>query len=218
MIGMAVVLIGTSAVTISYAKGSSGAPQGIMMSQQFGEGQNAEQFDNFKQRGNNQNGGNFGQPQCPNNQQGGNSQQPQFPNNQQGDSSQQPQAPNNQQGDSSQQPQAPNNQQNSDSQKAQSDSKDSDNAEKDNTSTNTSLSIEALVAEDSNNQSQSTSQQSLPARSFNHSRHAGVVSALCYMFAALQILILLLMIVYLIISKFNKISYNEVIANMRNNK
>ena len=213
MIGMAAVLIGTSAVTISYARGNKGAQ---MMPPQIQSGQ----FEN--QQGNNPFGG-FDQDQSGSNQNGNKSNRPQMPGNQQGgnsDSSQQPQAPGNQSsGDSNNQlPQAPNDQnsggntqQNSDngSEKSSSEKSSSDS------STNTSLSVESLAAEDAaQSTEQNTAQKNLPSNGFNR-KGTNVISALCYMFAALQIAIILAMLIYLIISKMNKISFNEVLANMR---
>ncbi len=206
MIGMAAVLIGTSAVTISYAQNGRGTQMMPMQSQseQFdGQFQNG-QFGDFKQDGNFQNGKNFKQNQMPGNQQGDSN------------STQQPQAPGSQQGDSnsSQQPQAPSdsNDSNSNSNSQKSQSSNSDNSKSDSSSTNTSLSIESLAADDA--ESQNTAQQNFPSKGFKN-RNGGIISALCYMFAALQIAILLAMIAYLIISKMNRISFNEVLANMR---
>ena len=71
MIGMAAVLIGTSAVTISYAKGSRSMqmPTPPSQSQQFDEQQSGKQFGEFEQD-NQQNNG-FSQHQKPDNQQNG---------------------------------------------------------------------------------------------------------------------------------------------------
>ena len=208
MIGMAAVLIGTSAVTLSYAQGNRGTqmmpPQ--MQSQQSDGRQNHDQFDNFGQSSDNQNSNSFRQRQMPNNQQDdSSSQKPQMPNSQQGNSnSSQQQAPNAQDGSSTDSK----SQQSSDS-----DSSDNSSSKSDSSSaTNTALSIEALAADDDENQS--TAQQGLPSNGFNR-RNIGAISALCYMFAALQIAIILAMIAYLVISKFNAVSFNEVLANMR---
>ena len=199
MIGMAAVLIGTSAVTISYAKGSRSMqmPNPPSQSQQFDEQQSGEQFGEFEQD-NQQNNG-FNQHQKPGNQQNGSSsQQPQMPNNQ-GENSSQEQAPNNQNDSNAQ---TPDNSQNS-----------SENSSS--SARNTSLSVEALAAEDGNLQAvdESEAKKSLPSSSF--SRKGSIVPALCYMFAAVQLAIILSIIAYLIISKMNRISFNEVLANMR---
>ncbi|MBQ3905042.1 MAG: hypothetical protein II744_08705, partial [Eubacterium sp.] len=61
-----------------------------------------------------------------------------------------------------------------------------------------------------------SNEAAVPMRNFG--RGFGVVSGLCYAFAAIQIAIILAIIVYLILSKFNKISFNTVISNMRNNQ
>ena len=222
MIGMTAVLIGTSAITISYAKQDRGfrPDSGMPQMQQFDNQQSQNPFGGFKQDNNNQNGNNSQKPQMPDNQQGDNSQQPQPPSNQQGDSSQQP--PSNQQGDSTQQ-QPPSNQKNNSSQQAQTPDKQessNDNSTNEKSASDTSLS---LVSTSSNNtdiqlsDTQSTAQKGFPENGFK-SRNFGVISVLCYVFAGVQILIILLSIIYLIISRFNKKSYNEVIANMRNNQ
>ena len=207
MIGMAAVLIGTSAVTISYAKDGKGA-NGFSppsFSQQSSGNQSSSPFENFSNDGNNQNGG-FGKNQTPGNQQNGSSsEQPQPPSSQQNDSS-------------SQQQQPPGNQQNdSGSQQSQSSQSSDSNTQSSSSAANTSLSVETLAAEDAS--ASNTAKQHLPQNSFKH-KETSIVMALCYMFAALQIAIILAILAYLIISKFNEISFNEVLANMRkcNNK
>ena len=194
MIGMAAVLIGTSAITVSYAKGSRSMqmPTPPSQSQQSDENQNGNPFENFSQNSGSQNSNSSQQPQMPNQQNGNSSQQPQRPD---GNSSATPQAPNNEQSDS-----------NSNQSKSDSSTESSGSS-----STNTSLSIEALAAEDADAQ---TSQQMMPANDFK-GRNTSVISALCYMFSALQIAIILAILAYLIISKFNEVSFNEVLANMR---
>ena len=186
MIGMAAVLIGTSAVTISYAKEGKGANafSPPSFSQQFDGEQGGNPFENFSRNGDSQSGG-FDKNKMPDNQQNGNSQQPQPPSNQQ-DS------------DSSQQPQAPG-------------SSNESSTESSSSSTNTSLSIDSLASEDASAQ---TAQKNMPSNNFRGSS-IGAISALCYLFAALQIAIILAIIAYLIISKFNDVSFNEVLANMR---
>ena len=193
MIGMAAVLIGTSAITISYAK-ENRAPQFSppSQSQQSSGNQSGNPFENFNQNGDNQQGNNFKNRQLPDNQKGSDSSG--------SNSNQPPQPPNNQQGESNpQQEQAPNN---SDSGESSTESKDS--------STNTSLSIESLAQDDAQN----TAMQGFPDNNFK-SKNSTVISALCYMFAALQIAIILSILAYLIISKMNRISFNEVLANMK---
>lgn len=191
MIGMAAVLIGTSAVTISYAKDGKGANEFAppAFSQQFDGEQSGKPFGNFDSDKSKQNGG-FDKNKMPDNQQnGGNSQQPQPPSNQQN-------------GSNSQQPQAP---------QSSNDSSTESNSESSSSATNTSLSVEAFAAEDSSAQ---TAQKNLPSNNFRGG-NIGVIQALCYMFAALQIAIILAILAYLIISKFNDVSFNEVLANMK---
>ena len=213
MIGMAAVLIGTSAVTISYAQQNKGAAPFAppSFSQQSDRNQNENPFESFNQNGNNQNGG-FGDRQLPENQQNGSSSDIPSPpdENQSGGNSQQSRAPGGSQDSSgSSQQQAPNSTEGSDS--------NSDNSNSNNSSSsaaNTSLSVEALAEEDA--VSQNTSQQRMPANGVKN-RNGSVISALCYMFAALQIAIILSILAYLIISKMNRISFNEVLANMKKN-
>ena len=193
MIGMAAVLIGTSAVTISYAKENRGAqfspPSQI---QQSDGNQSQNPFENFSQNGDGQKGNGFSDRQ--------------FPDNQQGDSSQ---------NSNNQPPQPPSNQQNgSDSQQTPDNSENSESStESKDSATNTSLSIDSFAQDDSQN----AARQGFPANNFR-SRNSSIISALCYMFAALQIAIILSILAYLIISKMNKISFNEVLANMRKTK
>ena len=187
MIGLAVVLIGTSAVTFCYAKEGS-APQPQIQNEQqipysdFGNGRNP--IENFGQNNQNQNGENNGRnmPQPPqgNQQQGGNSQPPQQNNGEQ----QKPDgAPNDnatQQDDSSE----------SSQQAPQSDG--------------TSLTESTEITEVNRN---------MPIRM--RGGRSNWVSALCYAFLAVQIAIVLLIISYLAFSKFNKLSYNQTVAKFR---
>ena len=189
MIGMAAVLIGTSAVTISYARGNKGAQ---MMPPQIQSGQ----FDN--QQGNNPFGGFDQEGQKDKNKQFDSSQTPDDNNNQP------PQSP----GGSEQPPQTPKSSEDTDGKSKGEDTEDSK-------TTNTTLSIESLATGDSaQSADQNTAQKSFPVNGFSR-KNTNVISALCYMFAALQIAIILAMLIYLIISKMNRISFNEVLANMR---
>ena len=200
MIGMAVVLVGTSAVTISYAQTNRGAQPDFAQQQfgQFEQNSNRDAFENFGQNGNSQSSDNSNQNQLPGNQQGS-SQQPQSPGNQQG--AQPPQMPDNKQGDSS----------------AQSESQDSGTAQQKGTSVTESDS-DAITTAQNSSDSLNTAQSNLPPAGFDRRGGFKTISALCYMFAAIQIAIILAILAYLIISRFNKRSYNEVIANMRNNQ
>jgi hypothetical protein len=205
MIGMTVVLIGTSAVTISYAGERNGAQPQFSQSQQFRQPQSGNPFDGFGKNGNSQNGGNLQQPQMPDNQQGNNSQQPpQMPDNQQGNNSQQPpQAPDSSKDNGGNQQQTP-----GDSQE------NSDSKQKGTSASDTELNIIQTSASESD--TQSTADVKMQADNFRHGLRFNFVSGICYMFAAVQIAIILAVLIYLIISKMNRKSFNEVIAGMRN--
>lgn len=203
MIGMAVVLVGTSAVTISYAKGQNGTQPAFPQSQSqpFEQNSGEKAFENFGQNGNGQSSDNSNQKQMPGNQQGS-GQQPQLPDNQQqGENQQPPQMPDNQQDDSS----------------TQSESQDGGAVQKGTSTADGSADVVATSSE-SDSSSLNTAQHNLPPDGFSHRGNGGIISALCYMFAAVQIAIILAILAYLIISRFNRRSYNEVIANMRNNQ
>ncbi len=164
MIGMAAVLIGTSAVTISYAGTGARMQSRPEFSQNGEQRQNGSPFESFDGERNGMPGGNRSF--------GGNSQQ--TPDNS---------------GSSS----------------------ENGNAPQKNTSTESdglSLNAAAVGAQ--------SSEAAVPMRNFGKS--AGIISGLCYAFAAVQIAIILAIIIYLILSKFNKISFNTVISNMRNNQ
>ena len=207
MIGMAVVLIGTSAVTISYAGGRNGAEPQFSQSQQFEQRQNVNPFESFGQDRGNQNDGNSKQsPQMPDNQQDGNSSQqpPQMPDNQQdGNNNQPPQAPDSSQDNSGSQQQTPDSSQGS-----------SDSKQKGTSATDTELNVINTAAADSD--TQNTADMKMPADNFRNGGNFKVVSSLCYMFAAVQIAIILAILLYLIISKMNRKSFNEIIAGMKN--
>lgn len=190
MIGMTVVLIGTSAVTISYAGERNGAQPQFSQSQQFRQPQSGNPFDGFGKNGNSQNGGNLQQPQMPDNQQGNNSQQP-------------PQAPDSSQDNGGNQQQTP-----GDSQE------NSDSKQKGTSASDTELNIIQTSASESD--TQSTADVKMQADNFRHGLRFSFVSGICYMFAAVQIAIILAVLIYLIISKMNRKSFNEVIAGMRN--
>ncbi len=206
MIGMAAVLIGTSAVTISYAGGRNGAKPQISQSEQFEQRQDGIPFDSFERNGNAQNGGNSQQPQMPdgNRQRGNNAQPPQTPDSQQGSDSQQaPQTPDSSQDKSDNEQQTPDESQNGNNGK-----------QKDTVASDTALNaVQTSVSESG---ARNTADMKMPADNFRRGGGFNAVSALCYMFAAVQIAIILSILLYLIISKMNRKSFNEVIAGMRN--
>ena len=141
----------------------------------------------------------------PDNQQGNNSQQPpQMPDNQQGSNSQQPpQAPDSSKDNGGNQQQTP-----GDSQE------NSDSKQKGTSASDTELNIIQTSASESD--TQSTADVKMQADNFRHGLRFNFVSGICYMFAAVQIAIILAILIYLIISKMNRKSFNEVIAGMRN--
>ena len=226
MIGMAAVLIGTSAVTISYAVTGARMQSRPEFSQNGEQRQNGSPFENFDGERNGMPDGNrsFGgnSQQSPDqNSAGGNAQQqmpdqkdmPQAPGQNNNNGSAQQQSPDNSQGDSAQQTpdkseNGGNSQQSPDSSGS---SSENGNAPQKNTSTESdglSLNTAAVGAQ--------SSEAAVPMRNFG--KNAGIFSGLCYAFAAVQIAIILAIIIYLILSKFNKISFNTVISNMRNNQ
>ena len=117
-----------------------------------------------------------------------------FPN---GDSNNQPpEFGSDSQSDSQQMPQPPEMPDSSDEQ-TQNNNSQSENQENSSSSSNTSV---------SNNNNAFPSQDKIPEMK----KKSKVVPVLCYAFAAVQIAILLMILVYLIISKFNKKSFNQV--------
>ena len=203
MIGMAAVLIGTSAITFSYASDRQNniQMQPPQMSQQGGmqeQGQNPfESFGGDNQQGPQQN--NQQMPQPPqDNQQNGQSTQ----DNQQ--SNQPPQAPQNGEQQNSQ-PEAPQNNQQQSSDNASGDSSDSsasNNAAQ--SKTNTSADSEELTATD-------VSKQMMP-QAEKGSVVGSVTQVLCYLFGGLQIIIVAAILLELILSKFNKLSFNQILS------
>ncbi len=201
MIGMAAVLIGTSAVTYGYINVTSHAGQ--MPQQGFTQQGDGNSFDGKfdRQLPNGGNSPDFGSG----NAQGGSSapeqnqtpdsgtpQQGQLPDNgtqqQNGSNAQQPPQEN---GDNAQQPP----QENSDGAQQEQDGKSSSNTSTDGAKENTEqLSVETQA------------ENAMP----KIRRSNTALNILCYAFLAVQLAILLMDIVYLIISKFNKLSFNQV--------
>ena len=226
MIGMAVVLVGTSAITLRYASDGMGH-----IAQADGRPQ-------FEQRGDfdNQNGGglqNFGGGQKNNNSQ----------NKNQNDSQQQaPPDGNNQTPPSSSDKQfggrqTPNNdQQNGENDKSGSEQTPSDNnttdskgegktdeksANQKNTASDSSeLSFVSTAVQ--NNQS-SDDEQNAGTTAMQGMRGRGVElriaeKVICYIFAAVQIGIIVLILLYLAFSEFNKLTYKQTAAKFKKNK
>ncbi len=224
MIGMAVVLVGTSAITLRYASDGMGH-----MTQVDGRPQ-------FEQRGDfdNQNGGglqNFGGGQKNNNSQNENqndSQQQAPPN---GNNQTPPNSSDKQFGGR----QTPNNdQQNGENDKSGSEQAPSDNnstdskgegktdensANQKNTASDSSeLSFVSTAVQ--NNQSSGDEQN---ATAMQGMRGRGVElriaeKVICYIFAAVQIGIIVLILLYLAFSEFNKLTYKQTAAKFKKNK
>lgn len=186
MIGMAVVLCGTSAITFSYAS------QGARFDLADHPPQIARQFEQDSQ---NPIDG-FGQNNQNNNQ---SENQPPQGDNQSGQQNQQPpqSGQNGQSGEQNEQPQAP---PSDNSSNQQDDGKQSENSDE-KANRNTALSSESSVE----SSAQTTGNMPQMQR-----RGTSAISVICYLFFAIQIMILLLIFVYLALSKFNRISFNEV--------
>lgn len=199
MVGMAVVLVGTSAITIKYASNETGHPpqvNGMPQFEQRGDfnNQNGKSIQDFG----NQNGGST---------QGKNGNQPQTP-------------PNGNQNDNGQfGKQQPDNNQNStednsgsDNSKSQNDSSQSgSNNQSDSNAPNqkaTSADSSALNFESTEN----TAMQGFNQRGANLQIAETVA---CYIFAAVQIGIIILILLYLVFSEFNKLTYNQTAAKFK---
>ena len=226
MIGMAAVLIGTSAVTFAYAKTNTNVRQLPSFSQQGGTFQGMPDMQN----GSNQNGSDNQQslPEMPSgdNQNGSGSQQtpPDLPNgdNQNGSGSQQtpPEMPSgdNQNSSGSQQtpPEMPSddNQNGSGSQQTPPDLPSGDGQNDSNASDSQSDSTETPNSQGTSLSTEDGSTESKMMPQFQNgggmTKNNVVIASLCYAFLALQLGIVLLIIVYLIMSRFNKLSFNEV--------
>lgn len=203
MIGMAAVLIGTSAVTFSYAS----EKQHIASMPQSGYSQQMPDFggkNDFSGGFSNDGqdgfpGGNQQTPQAPN--AGGNQQQsPQAPNsdgNSNNNQKQQQPPQQNDSGDSQQstQPGLPDN--NNESEKSAESSTDS----KGTSTAGSDLEFEQLAA---GIETETADRRMMKKGGFN------AVSFLLYAFCAVQVTILLMILVYLILSKFNRLSFNTV--------
>ena len=207
MIGMAAVLIGTSAITFSYARDNSPEFAVQSQSQQFekrdANGNSQENpIDNF---GNGSQNSNSDSENSQNSQQFG--QRPQTPpsDNQQSDS-QNSQQPPQMQGDDSQNSQQPPSLPDSEQQQ--------DNAspnEEGTSSDSEELNIIGTVS-DSDSAEITDAAKKMPSHG-QRNNGSDAVSVLCYLFGALQVGIIIAIIAYLIVSKFNKISFNKLFGD-----
>ncbi len=202
MVTMAVVMIGTSAVTYSYAgmqTRRAEMPSGIVQFDREREGSSSDgKFEKGLPNGNS----NSGRPDMNGNSQqqspGSNTQQPQAPS---GDSQQAPDS-------NAQQPQAPrgDSQQTPDNNAQQPQAPSQDNSEESKNSSNTSLESDAAEIVQL-----SATESAMPKGDMKQTRGGSTaVSVICYIFLAVQIAILLMIIAYLIASKMNKISFSEL--------
>ncbi len=164
MIGMAIVMIGTSAITCRYAETQS---RGFNSPPSFSQSENGSRQFTPPQGG------------FPGGSQNGNSNQqpPEFPGN----------------GNSSEMPELPDGNNNAQSQD------NSEEKSENNSSSNTSV-------ETAQSSGEMNSMRAMPSMK----KQSNVLSILCYAFMAVQLAILLMIIAYLIVSKFNKLSYNQV--------
>ena len=194
MVAMAVVLVGTSAVTFSYASDKTVAPPTMNQGEQFNQGNNQNDFKNDGENPLE----NFGEKS----NQSGSSDRPTPPNmngNSDGKSSATPPSDNQQdsQSDSQQGNQPP----------EMPDSNQQDNDSSDSSSANgkgTSASGDELNVIDTARPMQ---------REFGG--HSDIISVLCYLFGALQIGIIVMILVYLAFSEFNKLSFSQTVSKFR---
>ncbi len=214
MTGMAIVMIGTSAITCSYAGIQSHS--GNMTPPAFSQQENGQgQFGPSQggMQGKNDNNSSKQMPEMNGNgSDSNNSQQPPEMNGNGSDSnnSQQPPEMNGNGSDSNNSQQPPEmNGNSSDSNNSQQppemdgNTSGSDNSQSDSKSSNTSTDNTAAVTQTSLDTSEA---KMSPVMNKNNSG----IAALCYIFLAVQLAILLMIIAYLIISKGNKLSFNEV--------
>jgi hypothetical protein len=207
MIGMAVVLVGTSAVTFTYASDKGAMMPQQSFSQEFGQRDGFGQSDgNNPLEGfgsdNSQNGAQQNTPPSMNGSgQNGNTQQtPPSDNQQSSDNQNAPQAPpsdSQQSSDNQNAPQTPP----SDNQKSD-DSKTTENAtpnEKDTATRNEDLNV-------------TNTAKMMPQQ---RGSHGDVISVLCYLFGGLQIGIIVLILLYLAFSEFNKMSFNQTLSKFK---
>lgn len=195
MIGMAAVLIGTSAITFSYAQINDHQGQPPMSFSQSGDRQMqgkdfGGQKPDFDNKQDNQQGGDSQQaPPSQNNQKDGNAQQ----------------APPEQNGQ--QQGEQPQN-------GAQSQNKDGNSTKA--SDAETSLESEISTAENTSNQDEQKRQMPDAPQGFGQmqmpqqSSNSKFASIICYAFMAVQLAIILMIIAYLFLSKFNTLSFNQV--------
>ena len=190
MIGMAVVLVGTSAVTFTYASDKGAMMPQQSFSQEFG------QRDGFGQSGGNNPLEGFG---SDNSQNGAQQNTPPSMNGsgQNGNTQQSPPSDNQQSSDNQNAPQTPP----SDSQQND-DSKTTENAtpnEKDTATSNEDLTV-------------TNTAKMMPQQ---RGGHGDVISVLCYLFGGLQIGIIVLILLYLAFSEFNKMSFNQTLSKFK---
>lgn len=195
MIGMAAVLIGTSAVTYSYAQISKQPMQPQMNFAQFdgeqGNGGFPNQRPDFDKQDDNSQQDGQNQPPQQDSQQSGQSQAPQQDSQQ--NNSEPPQgAP--QQGE---QPQS--NQSNSETENKS----DADNS-------NASLQSTSQETQNASVQNGDTNKGDFKGFPNGMKKTSKITSIVCYAFMGVQIAIIIAILAYLILSKFNKLSFNQV--------
>ncbi len=216
MIGMAVILVGTSAITFRYASSGTGhMPQmnGMPQFEQRGDfgnqnqGENPVQdFGNGKQDGNNQQTppDTDSQPTPPNGKQDGKNDR-QMPDGNNGTDGK---SDSNQQNDS--------NDNKSDSNSAQQKGTSAESSELTLVSTaqqnNAPSNGSDQVANNNTQSTESTAMQGFYKRGFS----LNIVEKIaCYIFAAIQIGIIIMILLYLAFSEFNKLSYKQTVAKLK---
>lgn len=207
MIGMAVVMIGTSAITFSYASLNEhreiSAPPEFSQSQQGKNGFNENNFERRLPNGENSDRmPDFNNGSQQNSQQNGQKQPPQKeqqPNSSDNSENKTPDgnAPQQSEGNAPQQPQSGQN-----SQSQQNGSESNSNAN----STDTSLESDTAEIELLTSEGEAATAKAMPVMK----RNTGAVIVISYIFFAVQIAIILMIIAYLIVSKFNSLSFNQV--------
>ncbi|MBR3148653.1 MAG: hypothetical protein IKF64_00640 [Eubacterium sp.] len=203
MIGMAAVLIGTSAVTFGYASDKGQNMPMISQKQQFGQQDNSQgqnPLEDFGSQNKNSQGGRPEMPEQNGRQQNSkdNQQPPENNNQQDSQNNQQPPQSNGSQNDAQQnQPPAQQNenQNSADDSKAQSSEPNS---------SGTSINSETAAIQVSKGAPQ---QMNRP--------HGKALSVICYCFMALQLGIVVAILLYLAFSEFNKLSFNQTLSKFK---
>jgi len=192
MIGLAVVLLGTSTITYCYASEGKAAQPRMQQSQQAPD---------FERNGGQNPIENFGKDSQDSNSNNNN-------NNDNNNSGNMPQPP---QGNG----QAPEGVPNQGEAPAQNnDSQQDDSAKQEDGTTEATPNDKGTAAESDDVNVIDTNRGLAPMQSRGHRSDA--VAVACYVFLAVQIAIILMILSYLAFSKFNKLTYKQTIAKFKN--